>query len=331
MLYADPEAPMVDKVKKIWLDGALVDWDKANVHILTHTLHYGLGAFEGIRCYETHDGQSAVFRLREHIERLFDSAKIATIPMDGFDVEQIVKACLELVRVNGLSECYLRPLAFLGDGTMGLAARKNPTRLAIVAWKWGPYLGEDALEKGIRAKVSSFARPGVNMLMGKGKIVGHYVNSILAKREALAAGYEEAILLDGQGYIAEASGENVFVVRDGKVATPPFGAAILGGITRDTVLTLMQEMGIEVVERQIARDELYIADEVFLVGTAAEVTPIREVDDRKVGDGGRGPLTKRVQDRYFRVVRGADVPHPEWLSVVHTKKQPASTASADGA
>lgn len=317
---------MVDKVKKIWLDGALVDWDKANVHILTHTLHYGLGAFEGIRCYEMHDGQSSVFRLREHIERLFDSARIATIPMDGFTVDQVVKASLELVRANGLSECYLRPLAFLGDGTMGLAARNNRTRLAIAAWKWGPYLGEDALENGIRAKVSSFNRPGVNMLMGKGKIVGHYVNSILAKREVLAAGYEEAILLDGQGYVAEASGENVFVVRDGKVATPPFGAAILGGITRDTVLTLMREMSFEVTERQIARDELYIADEVFLVGTAAEVTPIREVDDRTVGAGGRGPLTKRVQDRYFRVVRGADVPHPEWLSILKRPRRAEATS-----
>ncbi len=307
---------MVDKVQKIWLDGALVDWDKANVHILTHTLHYGLGAFEGIRCYALDDGRSAVFRLREHVKRLFDSAHIATIPMDGFSVDQVVEASLELVRVNGLAECYLRPLAFLGDGTMGLAARNNRTRLAIVAWKWGAYLGEEALEKGIRAKVSSFSRPGVNVLMAKGKIVGHYVNSILAKREALSAGYEEAILLDGQGYVTEASGENVFVVRGGKVATPPYGAAILGGITRDTVLTLLHEMGLEVVERPIARDELYIADEVFLCGTAAEITPVREVDDRRVSAGGRGPVTKRIQDRYFQVVRGTEVPHPEWLSVV---------------
>jgi branched-chain amino acid aminotransferase len=307
---------MVDKVDKIWMDGELVDWDQANVHIMTHTLHYGLGAFEGIRCYKLHDGRSAVFRLREHIERLFHSAHIVTIPIEKFTIDDIVEACLETVRANRLDECYLRPLVYMGDGAMGLAASNNPTRIAIVAWRWGAYLGEDGLEKGIRAKISSFNRPGVNMLMAKGKIVGHYVNSILAKREVLRAGYQEAILLDGQGYVTEASGENVFVVRKGKVATPPFAASVLGGITRDTILTLLAEMGLEVVERQIARDELYIADEVFMCGTAAEVTPVREVDDRKIGAGARGPITKRIQDRYFQVVRGKEVPHPEWLSVV---------------
>ena len=307
---------MVDKVDKIWLDGKLVPWDQANVHILTHTLHYGLGAFEGIRCYELHDGRSAVFRLREHIERLFASAHIVTIPITEWTVDDVIDACLETVRMNRLTECYLRPLVFMGDGTMGLAARNNRTRLAIAAWKWGAYLGDEALEKGIRAKVSSFARPGVNMLMAKGKIVGHYVSSILAKREALKAGYEEAIMLDGQGYVSEASGENVFVVRGGKVVTPPFGSAILGGITRDTVITLMRELGLDVTERLVARDELYMADEVFMVGTAAEVTPVREVDDRAVGAGARGPITARVQDRYFQVVRGKEVPHPEWLTAV---------------
>lgn len=307
---------MVDKVDKIWMDGELVDWDQANVHIMTHTLHYGLGAFEGIRCYKLSDGRSAVFRLREHIERLFDSAHIVTIPIEKFTVDDIVTACLETVRANRLDECYLRPLVYMGDGAMGLAASNNPTRIAIVAWRWGAYLGEEGLQKGIRAKVSSFNRPGVNMLMAKGKIVGHYVNSILAKREVLRAGYQEAILLDGQGYVTEASGENIFVVRDGKVATPPFAASILGGITRDTVLTLLHEMGLEVVERQVSRDELYIADEVFMCGTAAEITPVREVDDRKIGDGARGPITKRIQDRYFQVVRGTEVPHPEWLSIV---------------
>jgi len=307
---------MVDKVDKIWLDGKLVPWDQANVHILTHTLHYGLGAFEGIRCYELHDGRSAVFRLREHIERLFASAHIVTIPITEWTVDDVIDACLETVRMNRLTECYLRPLVFMGDGTMGLAARNNRTRLAIAAWKWGAYLGDEALEKGIRAKVSSFARPGVNMLMAKGKIVGHYVSSILAKREALKAGYEEAIMLDGQGYVSEASGENVFVVRGGKVVTPPFGSAILGGITRDTVITLMRELGLDVTERLVARDELYMADEVFMVGTAAEVTPVREVDDRAVGAGARGPITARVQERYFQVVRGKEVPHPEWLTAV---------------
>jgi branched-chain amino acid aminotransferase len=307
---------VVEKVKKIWLDGELVNWDDANVHILTHTLHYGLGAFEGIRCYALDDGRSAVFRLREHIDRLFASAHIVTIPMERWSVDQIVDACLETVRVNGLGECYLRPLVFMGDGTMGLSARDNPTRLAIVAWKWGAYLGDDGLQKGIRAKVSSFTRPGINMVMAKGKIVGHYVNSILAKREVLTAGYDEAIMLDAQGYVSEASGENIFVVKNGKVATPPFAASILGGITRDTCLTLMREMGVEVSERLISRDELYLADEIFMCGTAAEVTPVREVDDRQIGAGTRGPISKRVQDRYFQVVRGTEVPHPEWLSVV---------------
>jgi branched-chain amino acid aminotransferase len=307
---------MVDKVSKIWLDGEFVDWDEAKVHVLTHTLHYGLGVFEGIRCYKLVDGRSAIFRLREHTRRLFDSARIVTLPIERWSIDDVNKACLDLVRVNGLDECYLRPLAFMGDGTMGLAARNNPTRLCIVAWRWGAYLGEEALKKGIRAKVSSFSRTGVNMLMAKGKVVGHYVNSILAKREALFGGYEEAIMLDAQGYVSEASGENIFVIRDGVVHTPAMGSSILGGITRHTVMTLLEEMKVPIKERPISRDELYIADEVFLVGTAAEITPVREIDDRTVGSGGRGPLTQRVQDRYFQVVRGSEVPHPEWLAHV---------------
>lgn len=305
---------MVDKVDKVWLDGRLVDWDAANVHILTHTLHYGLGAFEGIRCYKLKDGKSAVFRLREHIERLLMSCHIVTIPVT-YTVDELVEACLATVRANKLDECYLRPIVFLGDGPMGLGAHP-PTRVAVVLWKWGAYLGEEALAKGIRAKVSSFQRAGVNQLMAKGKIVGHYVNSILAKREAQKAGYAEAIMLDAQGYVSEASGENIFVVRGGRVITPPFGSAILGGITRDTLLTLIREMGLPVEERAIARDELYIADEVFLCGTAAEVTPVAEIDDRRVGTGARGVLTKRIQDRFFQVVRGTEVPHPEWLTLV---------------
>ncbi|GAB4212379.1 MAG: branched-chain amino acid transaminase [Sandaracinaceae bacterium] len=306
---------MVDKVSKVWLDGKLIDWDQANVHILTHTLHYGLGVFEGIRCYETHDGRSAVFRLREHVRRLFDSAKICTMPMP-YTQDEIVEACLETVRANGLKACYLRPLAFLGDGAMGLGA-VNPTRVAVVVWHWGAYLGEEGLQTGIRAKVSSFTRPGINMLMAKGKVVGHYVNSVLAKREALAAGYQEAILLDAQGHVSEASGENVWMVRDGVVYTPAFGNSILGGLTRDTILHLLREdLKIPVVERDIARDELYIADEIFLCGTAAEVTPVREIDDRRVGEGARGPITKRVQDRFFEVVRGVRTTHAEWLTYV---------------
>jgi len=306
---------MVDNVDKVWLDGELVDWDDANVHVLTHTLHYGLGAFEGMRCYELHDGRSAIFRLRDHIERLFMSAKIITLPM-RWTIDELCEACLETVRVNGIKECYVRPLAFVGTGAMGLSAMNNPTRLAIIAWKWGAYLGEEGLQKGIRAKVSSFNRAGVNMLMAKGKIVGHYVNSILAKREALRGGYEEAILLDAQGYVAEASGENVFLVRQGRVVTPPMGSAILGGITRDTVIALLGDMGVPVDQRLISRDELYTADEVFVVGTAAEITPVREIDDRIVGAGARGALTTRLQAQYFRVVRGEEASRAAWLAVV---------------
>ena len=306
---------MVDKVDTIWLDGRLVPWEEANVHILTHTLHYGLGAFEGIRCYETEDGRSAVFRLEEHVRRLLESAHIVTIPVP-YTKEQLVDACLETVRSNRLKSCYLRPLVFIGDGAMGLYATSNPTRVAIVAWKWGAYLGEDGLKNGIRAKVSSFTRPGINMVMAKGKVVGHYVNSVLAKREVMAAGYQEAILLDAQGYVTEASGENLFMVRDGAVHTPPHGSAILGGITRDTMIRIMREMGLTVTERLIARDELYVADEIFLCGTAAEVTPVREIDNRTIGAGTRGEITKRVQDRYFQVVRGIEPPEPAWLSYV---------------
>lgn len=306
---------MVDKVEKIWMDGKLVDWDAANVHVLTHTLHYGLGAFEGIRCYKLDDGGSGIFRLREHIERLFQSAHIVTLPMP-FTVDEVMKACVETVKVNKLDECYLRPIAFVGEGAMGVAAMNNPTRVSVVAWRWGAYLGDEGLTKGIRAKISSFNRAGVNMLMAKGKICGHYVNSTLAKREVMKAGYEEAILLDGQGYVSEASGENIFVVRNGKIATPPFGASILGGITRDTMLTILKDMGYEVEERLISRDELYIADEIFMVGTAAEVTPVRQVDDRDVGKGSRGPITEKVQTRYFQVVRGTNVPNAEWITRV---------------
>jgi branched-chain amino acid aminotransferase len=306
---------MVDKVEKIWMDGQLVAWDEARVHVLTHTLHYGLGVFEGIRCYRRADGRSAIFRLEEHVERLFESAHIADMVI-GFSPKQVSQACLELVRANDLDECYLRPLAFLGEGAMGLYGRDNPVRLCIAAWRWGAYLGDEGLERGIRAKISSFSRPGVNVSMTKAKIVGSYVNSTLAKREAIAAGFDEAIMLDPQGYVAEASGENIFVIKRGKIATPPLGASILGGITRDAVLTLCRELGLEAVERLISRDELYTADELFFTGTAAEVTPVREVDGRTIGAGARGPLTKRLQDRFFQLVRGPESWHPEWLAFV---------------
>jgi branched-chain amino acid aminotransferase len=307
---------MVEKVEKIWLDGNFVPWDEAKVHVLTHTLHYGLGVFEGIRCYRRADGRSAVFRLREHIDRLFESAHISDMVIRE-SRDAVSEACLELIRVNKLDECYVRPLVFLGEGPMGLLfTSENPVRLAIAAWRWGAYLGEEGLENGIRAKVSSYTRSGINATMTKAKIVGNYVNSILAKREVVAAGYQEAIMLDAQGYVAEASGENVFVVKNGRMATPSAGGSILSGITRGTVLTLAQELGIEVEQRQISRDELYVADEVFFTGTAAEVTPVREIDERKVGAGSRGPITKRIQDRYFQLVRGPELLHPEWLAFV---------------
>ena len=306
---------MVDKVDKIWFDGRLIPWEQANVHVLTHTLHYGLGVFEGIRCYKLHDGRSAVFRLEEHVRRLFDSAHICMLPMP-FTQEQIVEACLTVVRENGLDECYIRPMAFMGAGEMGLGARNNPTHVVVAAWRWGAYLGDEGLNRGIRAKVSSFQRPAVNTIMSKGKVKGHYVNSILAKREVQTVGYDEAIMLDVQGYVSEASGENIFVVRDGEVATPPMGMSILGGITRNTVIRIMRDLGLTVHERLISRDELYIADEVFLVGTAAEVTPVREIDDRQVGTGSRGPITEKVQNAYFDAVRGVKVPTESWLAIV---------------
>jgi branched-chain amino acid aminotransferase len=306
---------MVDKVEKIWMDGQLVPWDEARVHVLTHTLHYGLGVFEGIRCYRRSDGKSAVFRLNEHVERLFESALIADMAIP-FKPKQVAQACLDLIRANNLDECYLRPLAYLGEGPMGLYGRDNPVKLCIAAWRWGAYLGDEGLERGIRAKISSYSRPGVNVSMTKAKIVGSYVNSTLAKREAIAGGYDEAIMLDPQGYVAEASGENIFVIKRGKIATPPLGASILGGITRDAVLALCKELGLEAVERMITRDELYSADELFFTGTAAEVTPVREVDGRTIGAGARGPVTKRLQDRFFQLVRGPETWHPEWLEFV---------------
>jgi branched-chain amino acid aminotransferase len=304
---------MVEKLETIWLDGSLVPWDEARVHVLTHTLHYGLGAFEGIRCYKRRDGKSAVFRLREHVDRLFESAHIGDMAL-RWTREEVASACLEVVRSNKLDECYLRPLVFVGEGAMGLYGRDNPIHLTIAAWRWGAYLGDDGLENGIRAKVSSFTRSSINSAMTKAKLVGNYVNSILAKREVIAAGYQEAIMLDAQGYVCEASGENVFVIKNGTLFTPATGASILGGITRATMLTLCEELGLRVVERPLSRDELYVADEVFFTGTAAEVTPVREVDDRKVGTGTRGAITKRLQDRFFQVVRGPELSHPEWLT-----------------
>lgn len=306
---------MVEKAEFIWFDGELVPWDEANVHVLTHTLHYGLGAFEGIRCYERADGRPAIFRLREHIERLIQSCKIVTLK-SRFSVDELVEACLETVRANNLGSCYLRPLIFVGDGAMGLYAIDNPVRTAVITWKWGAYLGDEGLNNGIRAQVSSLQRAGVNSSFARGKLIGQYIVSILAKREAVRAGYHEAILLDPQGYVAEASGENIFMVKGSRVYTPPLSSPILAGITRDTSLTLLRELGFDVVEQTFTRDDMYIADEIFFTGTAAEVTPVRDVDNRIVGTGRPGPVTKQLQERYFDVVRGSAEDHPEWLTYV---------------
>src|SRR5215471_11884750 len=296
----------------IWLDGEFVAWEAARVHVLTHTLHYGLGVFEGIRCYQTADDRSAVFRLGEHVRRLFDSAHINLMQIP-FSRAEIEAACLETLRRNHLEAGYLRPIAFIGDGEMGLNPGGNAIRVAVIAWPWGRYLGEEGLERGIRARVSSFSRHFVNAKMTKGKTCGDYVNSILAKREALLDGYDEAILLDTQGLVAEASGENIFAVSGGVLRTPPLHT-VLGGITRATVIELARDEGIPVHESTITRDELYVADEVFLTGTAAEVTPIREIDRRTIGQGSRGPVTKALQAAFFDAVTGREGKHERWLT-----------------
>jgi branched-chain amino acid aminotransferase len=298
----------------IWLDGQFVAWDAARVHVLTHTLHYGLGVFEGIRCYQTADGRSAVFRLGEHLRRLYDSAHINLMKVP-FERAQIEQACLETLRRNHLPAGYLRPLVFIGDGEMGLNPGGNAIRVAIIAWAWGKYLGEEGMQRGIRAKISTFSRHFVNAKMTKGKTCGDYVNSILAKREALLDGYDEAIMLDSTGLVSEASGENIFLVRDGVIATPTLNS-VLGGITRSTVIELARDKGIPVEERAITRDELYTADEVFLTGTAAELTPIREIDRRQIGAGARGPIAATLQKAFFDVVSGREAKYERWLTYV---------------
>jgi len=293
------------------MDGGLVPYDEANVHVLTHSLHYGLGVFEGMRCYRGPSGQSAMFRAREHIRRLFDSAHICEIKIP-FAQEEILKACADVIRVNRLEECYIRPLVFFGEGEMGLGARGNKTRVAIAAWPWGAYLGEDGATKGVRLKTSSFVRFHHNSLMPNAKATGHYVNSILAAYEARRCGYDEALLLDVQGYVAEGSGENLFVIRDGVVKSPPITSS-LPGITRDSVIKILKDEGIGFVEQLFPRDALYIADEAFMTGTAAEVTPVRELDDRQIGEGKPGPITRRVQNVFNSALRGGEARYREWL------------------
>lgn len=310
---------MVAPVETIWMDGEQVPWADANVHILTHTLHYGFGCFEGIRAYKQADGTSAIFRLEAHVTRLFESTKILGLELP-YTHQEVCDACVETLELNGLEEGYIRPLVFLDSGQMGLFA-ENKVRLSVITWKWGAYLGEDGLTEGIRCMVSSFARNHVNAAMAKGKIVGQYTNSILAKREALGHGYHEAIMLDTAGFVSEATGENLFLLRSGIVRTPPMSSAILGGITRKTVIAICEDMGLEINKSRITRDQLYVADECFLTGTAAEVTPVREVDNRTIGEGTRGPVTKEVQERYFGIVKGETPGFDHWRTVYNPRKR----------
>jgi len=302
---------VIKQSEKIWLDGRLVPWKDAQIHVMTHSLHYGLAAFEGIRCYKGERG-SAIFRLDEHVDRLFSSAHIMLMKIP-FSKKQIADAICETVRSNKLEECYIRPIVFVGEGDMGLYTPDNPIRVAIAAWPWGAYLGEDGLKNGIRARISSFTRHHVNVSMTRAKVSGYYVNSIMAKREVKACGYDEAILLDPEGYVSEGTGENIFMVRRGVLKTTPL-TSILEGITRNSIMELARERGIAVVEERFTRDELYIAEEVFMTGTAAELTPIREVDDRQVGSGKPGPITKDLQAAFFDIVRGKDHKHASWIS-----------------
>ena len=304
---------MDDRDGKIWLDGKLVEWREAKIHVLTHTLHYGMGVFEGVRAYETSNGP-AIFRLKEHTRRLLNSAKIFQMNVP-FDAQTLEAAQREIVRINHLDSCYIRPLIWIGSEKLGISARTNTIHVAIAAWPWGAYLGVDGLENGIRVKTSSFTRHHVNVSMVRAKASGWYVNSILANQEALTDGYDEALLLDVDGYVSEGSGENFFIVNNGKIYTPDL-ASCLDGITRDTVITLARDFGIPVVEKRITRDEVYTADEAFFTGTAAEVTPIRELDNRIIGTSRRGPITQKLQSAYFDVVAGKNSQYANWLTNV---------------
>jgi len=304
---------VIQETSKIWMDGRFVDWNEAKIHVLTHTLHYGLGVFEGLRCYKGEKG-SAVFRLKEHVKRLFDSAQIVQIKIP-YSPKEIEEAILGTVKVNRLQECYIRPIVFIGYGDMGLYVQKNPIQIAIAAWPWGTYLGDEGIRNGIRAKISSFTRHHVNISMTRAKVTSYYANSQLAKREVKEAGYDEAILLDADGYVAEGPGENIFIVRNGTLKTTPL-TSILEGITRNSIIQLAQEKGIPVAQERFTRDEIYIAEEAFFTGTAAEITPIREVDGRVIGTGKPGEITKLLQTSFFDAVAGKDPVHQPWLTYV---------------
>ncbi len=304
---------MADRDGVIWFDGEMRPWREATTHVLTHTLHYGMGVFEGVRAYDAEQG-TAVFRLRDHTDRLFRSAHILQMPMP-YDKDTLNEAQLAVVRENNLQSGYLRPMCFYGAEGMGLRADNLKVHVIVAAWEWGAYLGKENLQKGIRIRTSSFTRHHVNITMCKAKANGNYMNSMLALNEALTCGYDEAMMLDNEGYVAEGSGENIFIVRNGVLYTPDLTSA-LEGVTRDTIMILAREEGLEIREKRITRDEVYVADEAFFTGTAAEVTPIREVDNRTIGGGGRGPITERLQTLYFDQVHGRREDHPEWLALV---------------
>jgi branched-chain amino acid aminotransferase len=304
---------MLSRTDKIWMDGRFVKWDKATVHVLSHTLHYGLGVFEGIRCYKTQKG-SAIFRLDEHIDRLFNSAHIFMMDIP-YSKKEIRDAIIKTIKVNNIRECYIRPLAYIGYGSMGINPKDNPINVSIAVWAWGTYLGEHGLRKGIRIKTSSFIRNHVNANMTRGKICGYYVNSQLAKKEAISCGFDEALLLDTEGYVAEGSGENIFISRNGILKTTPL-TSILEGITRDSIMQIAQDEGIGITDERFTRDEVYIADEAFFTGTAAEVTPIRVLDNRVIGSGKPGPITKRLQSIFFDIVKGKNNKYESWLTKV---------------
>ncbi|HJS03635.1 MAG TPA: branched-chain amino acid transaminase [Variovorax sp.] len=308
-----------DRDGKIWMDGELVDWRDAKIHVLSHTLHYGCGAFEGVRAYKTTDGSTAIFRLAEHTERLFNSAKILRMKIP-FTQEQLNEAQKQVVRENKLESCYLRPLIWIGSEKLGVSPKGNRIHAMVAAWSWGAYLGEEGMKRGIRVKTSSFTRHHVNITMTQAKTVSNYTNSILANMEALDDGYDEALLLDASGFVSEGAGENIFVVKGGVVYTPDLSAGALNGITRNTILHVCKDLGLELVQKRITRDEVYIADEAFFTGTAAEVTPIRELDRIEIGnrgDGGsRGPITEKIQAAFFDIVNGKNPKYAHWLTKV---------------
>ncbi len=306
---------MSDRDGKIWMDGQMVEWRDAKIHVLSHTLHYGCGAFEGVRAYKGDDGSTAIFRLEDHTNRLFNSAKILRMVIP-FTKEEVNQAQIAVIRENKLESGYLRPLTWVGDKKLGVSTKGNDIHLMVAAWPWGAYLGEEGMTRGIRVKISSYTRHHVNITMTQAKAVSNYTNSILANREATDDGYDEAVLLDASGFVAEGAGENIFVVKDGVVYTPDLSAGALNGITRNTVLHICKDLGLELVQKRITRDEVYISDEVFFTGTAAEVTPIREIDRVEIGSGSRGPITEKIQSAFFDIVNGRNSKYAHWLSKV---------------